>query len=62
MELALAKEEVRMRSGTNFLAVLWSEVALKVVETAVHVYELTPEQAVALRKAFGRLQYDARGT
>ena len=53
----------RMRDGTNFLSLVWSEIASKVVEMAVHVYELTPEQAVALRAAFlRRIQYGVRPT
>jgi len=36
---------------------MWSEIVDKVVEAAVRVYELTPEQGEALRKAFQRVNY-----
>lgn len=42
----------RMRIGMNVIELVWSEVARKVVEKAIEVYELTAEQGVALRKAF----------
>jgi hypothetical protein len=54
-----ATEEERMRDGTNFISLLWSEIASKVVEKAVHVYELSSEQAAALRSAFRRYQIRA---
>ena len=47
-----ADNEKRMRDGANFLTCVWEEVARKVVEAAVLTYELTPEQADALRAVF----------
>jgi hypothetical protein len=43
-----------MEEGTAFLSHVWYSVACQVIETAVHVYSLTHEQAAALRKAFLR--------
>jgi hypothetical protein len=57
MELSLAKQETRRRYGTNLITLMWSEIVDKVVEAAVRVYELTPEQGEALRKAFQRVNY-----
>ena len=44
--------EERLRLGLNFIELVWSDMARKVVEKAVEVYELTGEQAAAVRKAF----------
>jgi hypothetical protein len=56
MQWSTASEEARMRDGTDFIALIWSEIAAKVIEKSVHVYGLTPEQGAALRKAFRRYQ------
>ena len=55
---ATAAEDTRMRDGKIFLSCVWEDIARRVVETAVRVYELSPEQAAALRTAFlCRVQY-----
>ncbi len=46
-----------MEAGQRFLSFVWRDVAMKVVEKAIQVYNLSPEQAVALRAAFSRVQY-----
>ncbi len=51
---ATMSNETRIKEGEKFLSVIWTEVAEQVVETAVKVYELSPEQATALRQAFLR--------
>ena len=50
----LASNEERIRSGTDFLAIVWSEIAAKVVAMAVDIYRVSPEQAAALRSGFLR--------
>ena len=49
-----AEQEKRMRDGANFLGSVWEDVARRIVELAVQVYELSTEQAAALRTAFLR--------
>ena len=44
--------EERLRLGTNLIELVWSEMARKIVEKAITVYELGGPEAVALRKAF----------
>lgn len=44
--------EERLRLGTNCIELMWSEIARKVVEKAVEVYQLTLEEAAAVRRAF----------
>jgi hypothetical protein len=56
MQWATATEDARIREGTNFVALLWSEVAGKVIQMAIQVYELTPEQGDALKRAFRRYE------
>ena len=41
-----------MRVGMNVIELVWSEMARKIVEKAIVVYGLTPQQGVALRKVF----------
>jgi hypothetical protein len=60
MQWSVATEEERMHEGANFISLLWSEISKKVIEKSVQVYELTSEQAEALRKAFRR--YEIRPT
>lgn len=44
--------EKRLREGEDFISLVWEQIRDDVIETAVRIYELSPEQAVALRKAF----------
>ena len=50
---AVANRE-RLHSGTALLSYVWFQVAQRTVETAIRIYECTPEQAAALRKVFLR--------
>ncbi len=43
-----------IREGSAVLSFVWFEVAKRVVETAIRVYDLTPEQIVAVKKVFLR--------
>jgi hypothetical protein len=47
-----------MDTGKKMLSMVWRRTAERIVEEAVRVYRLSPEQAAALRSAFGsRIQY-----
>jgi len=46
-----------MREGANFVELVWEQIRDKIIEMAVQVYELSSEQAVALRKSF-RKRYE----
>ena len=48
---------VRMRDGANFVELVWEQIRDKIIEMAVQVYELSSEQAAALRKSF-RKRYE----
>ena len=56
MRWSTATEEERMREGTNFVALIWSEIMEKTIQKSVHVYGLNPEQGAALRRAFRRYE------
>lgn len=47
----------RMDTGKKMLSMVWRRTAERIIEEAVRVYRLSPEQAAALRSAFGRVQY-----
>lgn len=44
----------RIRQGSAILSVVWFEVAKRVVETAIRIYEVDSEQASALKRVFLR--------
>ncbi len=46
--------DTRLRDGTVLLSFLWFDVARRVVETAIRVYDLSPEQAAAVKAVFLR--------
>ncbi len=54
MPWSTSSNEARCKEGADFLSVIWATIAEEVVETAIKVYELSPEQAAALRQAFLR--------
>jgi hypothetical protein len=43
-----------MDEGKIILSFVWFEVAKRVVQRAIEIYELTPEQAAAITKVFLR--------
>ncbi len=57
MPWVVATNTNRLADGQKFLSMVWRTAAGKVIEEAVRVYGLSPEQARALRAAFGRVQY-----
>ena len=44
--------EQRKRDGENFIELVWEQIRDNIIEMAVQVYELSSEQAIALRKTF----------
>jgi hypothetical protein len=57
MSLTLATNDRRLKDGKNLLLILWKTIAEKVIQEAIRVYELSPEQAAAIKAAFGRVPY-----
>lgn len=43
-----------VKEGAAILSYVWFQVAERVVEAAIRVYGVTPEQAAALKKVFLR--------
>jgi hypothetical protein len=43
-----------LREGSALISFMWFEVAKRIVQKAIHIYECTPEQAEALKKVFLR--------
>ena len=43
-----------VEQGRIILSILWYDVARRIIEKAIQVYELTPEQAQAIKKVFLR--------
>jgi hypothetical protein len=46
--------EIRIRDGTRLLEMVWYSIAEDVVARAIQLYDLSPDQAAALRRAFLR--------
>lgn len=44
----------RMRAGTHFLEMIWYFTADRIVTTAIQMYNLSTEQATALRRVYLR--------
>lgn len=44
-----------LRLGNSLLSFAWFQIAQKIVEKAVRIYELDEEQAAALKKVFLRV-------
>lgn len=43
-----------VEDGRFFLETVWLRVAFEVIETAIRVYKLEPDEANALREVFGQ--------
>jgi len=41
-----------IEEGRFFLETVWLKIAMEVIETAIHVYQLDAEKAAALREVF----------
>jgi len=46
---------LHLRLGNSLLSFAWFQIAQKIVEKAVRIYELDEEQAAALKKVFLRV-------
>ena len=44
-----------LRLGNSLLSLAWYQIAQKIVEKAVRLYDLDDEQALALKKVFLRV-------
>ena len=52
--MEVSPNQERLRLGMNFIDGVWSEMALKIVEKAIEIYQLSSEEAGALHAAFIR--------
>jgi len=50
----IAMDNPHLRIGSAIIGTAWLIIANKIVDKAIGLYEVTPEQAVALRKVFLR--------